>query len=269
MLVGGAVRLSRKTIKMVLQKRMHIVMNNLHFIKRLTLVVLWSLSSACGGGASALAELSDDSPTDALLQLSTLLGNISFNFALDGSDTVFTLQSQFERVEQRDSGLLQVLATGRLYSRIAAGSEPVDSGSRAIDCAYNESDRLFLCGVSFTDGAVGYFAFGALVSQRSAGNFKFCTAEDQFDRCLSELLVAPDGSVIVIMEMPEVSPLSLKTQSSQSNLVFDVTADLFMVYLEQGIAQVADVQAQPQYVVDLMRELFISRKQITDQWAGW
>lgn len=234
----------------------------------LVLLSIMSISS-CGGGSGSPEQISNDSPSEAFVQLSTLLGDVSFNFALDDSDTVFTLQSRFETVEQRDSGLLQVLTTGRLFSRTGVGTEPVDGGDRVIDCAFNEAIALVLCGVSFIDGAAGYFAFNPLVNERSTGSFQFCTAEEESDNCLNNLLLASDGSVIVVKETSSVITFASRSRHGDSSVAFDVTADLFMMYLKQGVRNASGVQTKSKPVIDTMRELSISRKQITNHWAAW
>jgi len=183
----------------------------------------------------------DDDPSTEFQVLSELLGEVTFDFSLTDSMTVFTLSAGFSEVQVSALGRDQIVALGRLSSRTGEDQEPVDNGDRSVDCVFVAVDSLYLCSVSFVDDAAGFFAFPPLVEGSSTGTFEFCLSNNRLGSCFDELVNAPDGNVTVSLQLVETPSLV-----DAGNTVFvdirdgfiDNSAEMLLVYEKQSSSTV-------------------------------
>ena len=97
--------------------------------------------------------------------------------------------------------------------------------------------RDSLCVGFFESGATVNFLISDLVNGESSGNFEFCGVDDQ-DDCVSELVISPDGTV-VLNNISTTQPLAFFKEGGETSTKYStvVASDYFEAlhqYEEQG-----------------------------------
>jgi len=222
------------------------ILNNINIIRKprlfcqlVSVLVCLGLASCTDSRDAVVAQdqFLDDDPSSEFQALSALLGEVTFEFALTDSITLFTLTAVFSAVEVSDQERDQIVALGRLSSRTGDDQQPVDNGERLVDCVYVVVDSLYLCSVSFVDDAAGFFAFPPLVDSSSTGTFEFCLSNNRLSSCLGELVDTPDGNVSVGLQLvePPSSPESVnKVFLNLGDGYLDNSAEMLLVYEKQS-----------------------------------
>ena len=125
--------------------------------------------------------------------LATLFGRANFAWRFDGTETLFTASADFSEANVQNDVLT---ASARLGVLGPDGQSP--SGEGPMACVVTDTGTL-LCNLLVAE-SVTLFVFDEPVGGTGTGDFEFCAAEISVADCVSGLLLAPDGTLLLTVE---------------------------------------------------------------------